>query len=76
MISHPIRNHVCHPRIYHTTIQASTMQLVFGRYSILNIKHVADWEHIRQRKQLRINHEINAEICTRITTNTRLVKKF
>ena len=32
------------------------MQLVFGRYAILNIKHVADWENIRQRKQLRINH--------------------
>ena len=32
------------------------MQLVFGRNSILNIKHVADWEHIWQRKQLQINH--------------------
>ena len=41
---------------YHTTLQASQMQLVFGRDSILNIKHVADWEHIRQRKQLLINH--------------------
>ena len=41
---------------YHTTLQASPMQLVFGRDAILNIKHVADWEHIRQWKQLRINH--------------------
>ena len=41
---------------YHTTLQASPMQLVFGRDAILNIKHVADWEHIRKRKQLRINH--------------------
>ena len=41
---------------YHTTLQASPMQLVFGRDAILNIKHVDDWEHIRQRKQLRINH--------------------
>ena len=32
------------------------MQLVFGRDAILNIKHVANWEHIRQRKQLQINH--------------------
>ena len=37
---------------YHTTLQASPMQLVFGQYAILNIKHVSDWEHIRQRKQL------------------------
>ena len=43
-----------HPT-YHTTLQASPMQLVFGRDAILNIKHVADWEHIWQRKQLRIN---------------------
>ena len=31
------------------------MQLVFGRYAILNIKHVADWEHIWKRKQEQIN---------------------
>ena len=46
---------------YHTTLQASPMQLVFIRDSILNIKHVADWEHIRQRKQLRINHNNKRE---------------
>ena len=28
---------------YHTTLQTSPMQLVFGRYAILNIKHVHDW---------------------------------
>ena len=27
---------------YHTTLLASKMQLVFGRYDILNIKHVSD----------------------------------
>ena len=31
---------------YHTTIQASPMQLVFGQDTILNIKHVFNWEHI------------------------------
>ena len=41
---------------YHTTLQASLMQIVFGRDAILNIKHVIDWEHIRQRPQMRINH--------------------
>ena len=39
----------------HTTLKASPMQLVFGRDAILNIKHVSDWEHIRQSKQERIN---------------------
>ena len=37
---------------YQTTLQASPMQLLFDQDAILNIKHVADWEHIRQRKQL------------------------
>ena len=46
---------------YHTTLQASPMHLVFGPYDIFNIKHVADWEHIRQRKQLQINHNNKQE---------------
>jgi hypothetical protein len=41
--------------MHHTTLQASPMQLAFGRDAILNIKHVSNWEHIRQRKQTRIN---------------------
>ena len=31
---------------YHTTLQEYTMQIVFGRDTILIIKHVANWEHI------------------------------
>ena len=46
---------------YHTTLQASPMQLVFGRDAILNIKKVADWKHIRQRKKLRINRNNKRE---------------
>ena len=46
---------------YHKTLQASPMQLVFVRDAILNIKHVADWEHIWQRKKLRINHNNKQE---------------
>ena len=46
---------------YHTTIQASPMQLVFVRDAILNIKYLADWEHIRQRKKMRINHNNKRE---------------
>ena len=46
---------------YHTTLQASPMQLVFGRDALLNIKHVADWEHIRQGKKLRINQNNKRE---------------
>ena len=34
----------------HTTLQASLMQIVFGKDNILNIKYIADWEHIWQLK--------------------------
>jgi hypothetical protein len=36
---------------YHTTLQKSPGQLVFGRDMILNIQHTANWEYIRARKQ-------------------------
>ena len=40
---------------YHTTLQTSSMQLVFFASDFLNIKHDSTWEHIWQRKQERIN---------------------
>ena len=40
---------------YHTTLQKSPGQLVFGRDMIFNIQHKANWEYIRQRKQKIIN---------------------
>ena len=46
---------------YHTPLQAYPIQLVFCRDSILNIKHVSDWEHIWQLKKLRINHNNKRE---------------
>ena len=36
---------------YHTTLQASPGQLVFGRDMIFNIKHIANWEAIKHKKQ-------------------------
>ena len=36
---------------YHTTLQKSPGQLVFGRDMILNIKHTANWDFIKHRKQ-------------------------
>jgi hypothetical protein len=54
---------------FHTTLQASPMQLVFGRDAILNINHITDWEHIHQRKQNRIN-ENNKRLKTKIAAHT------
>ena len=40
---------------FHTTLHNSPGQLVFGRDMIFNIKHTANWEYIRARKQKLIN---------------------
>ena len=61
---------------YNTTLQASPMQLVFGWDAILNIKHVADWEHIRQRKQLQINHNNKRENMRRNNHQYKVVDKI
>jgi hypothetical protein len=37
------------------------MQLFFGRDAMLNIKHVTNWDHVRQRKQERINENNKRE---------------
>ena len=36
---------------FHTTLQATPMQLVFGRDAILNTKFEADWKFIKEHKQ-------------------------
>ena len=52
---------------YHTTLQATPTQLVFGRDAILNIKFEADWNAIRQRKQKLINENNTRENKKRIS---------
>jgi transposase InsO family protein len=54
---------------YHTTLQASPMQLVFGRDAILNIKHVTEWDHIAQLKQEKINANNKRENARRRVHN-------
>ncbi len=40
---------------YHTSSQSTPGQLVFGRDMIWDTAHVADWQCIKQRKQMLIN---------------------
>ena len=56
---------------YHTALQASPMQLVFGRDAILNVKHVTDWEHINEHKQRtsRMNYNNKRENAKRLDHN-------
>jgi hypothetical protein len=51
---------------YHTTLQATPTQLVFGRDAILNVKFEADWNQIRNRKQEIINKNNTRENAKRI----------
>ena len=53
----------------HTTLQKTPGQLVFGRDMMLNVQHVADWEHIKQRKQNLINKN-NARENSKRTPHT------
>ena len=36
---------------YHTTLQSTPRQLVFGRDMIWDATHIADWQYIKQHKQ-------------------------
>jgi hypothetical protein len=36
---------------FHSSLQSTPGQLVFGRDMIFNIQHIANWECIKQRKQ-------------------------
>ena len=51
---------------YHTTLQATPGQLVFGRDMIFNIEHVANWQSIKDRKQTMINRNNAKENKKRI----------
>ena len=51
---------------FHTTLRNTPGQLVFGRDMILNVKHEANWEYIRARKQKIIEKNNKAENATRV----------
>ena len=54
---------------YHTTLQKSPGQLIFGRDMIFNIKHTANWDFIKSRKQVIIQKNNARENSTRIPHN-------
>jgi hypothetical protein len=51
---------------FHTTLQNTPGQLVFGRDMIFNIQHTANWEYIKQQKQQIINKNNAQENAGRI----------
>ncbi len=51
---------------YHTTLQATPGQLVFGRDMILPIQYIADWQNIKNRKQILINKNNKNENSKRV----------
>ena len=61
---------------YHTTLQATPMQLVFGRDAIMPIKHRAEWKLIKDRKQKLINANNKRENAKRIKYTYRVGDKI
>jgi hypothetical protein len=51
---------------FHTTLRNTPGELVFGRDMIFNIKHEANWEFIRKRRQQLIEKNNEAENAKRI----------
>lgn len=51
---------------YHTTLQSTPGQLVFGRDMIFPIQHLADWQLIKNRKQLLIDKNNARENAKRV----------
>jgi hypothetical protein len=51
---------------YHTTLKATPGQLVFGRDMIFNIKHIANWQAIKEQKIRRIKQNNMRENSKRI----------
>jgi transposase InsO family protein len=60
---------------YHTTLQATPAQLVFGRDAIMNTKFTANWELIRKRKQRLIDQNNQKENSKRIAHKYRVGDK-
>ena len=60
---------------YHTTLEATPMQLVFGRDAILPIFHQADWQYIKAKKQRLINLNNKRENAKRIPHTYQIMIK-
>ena len=60
---------------YHTTLDATPGQVVFGRDMILPIQHKADWALIRQRKERAIERNNARENKTRTAHTFRVGEK-
>ena len=51
---------------WHSTMQATPGQLVFGRDMILNIRHIANWNYMQERRQKVAAHNNKKENAKRI----------
>ena len=60
---------------YHTTLQATPSQLVFGRDAILNTQFKANWNYIKERKQKLINENNKRENSKRVLHNYKIHDK-
>ena len=60
---------------YHTTLQATPGQLVFGHDMIFNIKHQANWKAIKEREQNLINYNNQRKNAKRMRHEYQIMRK-
>ena len=60
---------------YHTTLQATPGQLVFGRDMIFPIEYVADWQLIKNRKQRLIDKNNERENAKHVDYDYKVGEK-
>ena len=61
---------------YHTTLQATPGQLVFGRDMLLDIKHTANWHNTHHRRQVRMDKNNINENLKRLSYNYKVGDKI
>ena len=61
---------------YHTTLQATPAQLIFGRDMIYPVEYVAEWDVLRQKKQKIIDQNNVRENSRRIDFDYRVGQKI
>ena len=61
---------------YHTTLQATPAQLVFGRDMIYPIEYIAEWDVLRKKKQILIEKNNARENSRRIEFDYRVGQKI
>eukprot|EP00957_Ditylum_brightwellii_P121454 9262698-Ditylum_brightwellii.AAC.1 len=60
----------------HTTMQTTPIQLVFGRDTILNVRHETNWKYIQEEKRNSLRNIMRKKIKEENSTTTKWQTKY